>query len=218
MDPKGRLEPADVLAVRECGNSLVETFRQRAMKGDDTWLQRLEREQVAGAKGAAGMERSNAAIQKVVVDERDLILARRLWEAGLEAGSQPVVGVVGAGHIKGITRYWPVAGDPDTEAKVQRYLQAPADEAASPWVSAAVTGVVLGTIAYRRPKAAAFFLGAVTLMTAPYLGFMAVTVNRFGKFASKLVDTVDTMDASGFGGDQDSGWAASGSKGGDEWQ
>lgn len=25
---------------------------------------------------------------------------RRLWEAGLEAGSQPVVGVVGAGHIK----------------------------------------------------------------------------------------------------------------------
>ncbi len=27
------------------------------MQGDDTWLQRLEREQVAGAKEAAGMER-----------------------------------------------------------------------------------------------------------------------------------------------------------------
>ena len=106
------------------------------MQGDDTWMQRLEREQVAGAKGAAGMERrqarcrctravlpapmpcsaglpfsrtaarpvfgeplpgathtplhmpprpvnviqltrcSNTAMQKVIVDERDVILAR----------------------------------------------------------------------------------------------------------------------------------------------
>ena len=100
---------------------------------------RLEEEQVAGAKGVAGMERSNVAMRKVIVDERDVILARRaaprpcaatagqpvraagrsvwqrccrallaracprcrrLWEAGEEAGSQPVVGVVGAGHLK----------------------------------------------------------------------------------------------------------------------
>ncbi|KAL4434176.1 hypothetical protein ABPG75_000617 [Micractinium tetrahymenae] len=217
MDPTGRINPEDVLAVRECGTSLVETFRQRAIKGDDTWLQRLEREQVAGAKEAAGMERSNAAIQKVVVDERDLILARRLWEAGQETTGQPVVGVVGAGHIKGITRYWDVAGEPATEAKVQRYLQAPAEES-SPWLTAALTGVVLGTIAYRRPRAAGFFVGAVALATAPYLGFMAVTVNRFSKFATKLVDTVNSMDAAGacFGG-QEGDWAA-GNGSTDEWK
>jgi hypothetical protein len=32
LDPKGSIRPADILTVRECGNSLVETFRQRAMK------------------------------------------------------------------------------------------------------------------------------------------------------------------------------------------
>lgn len=32
-------------------------------QGDDTWMQRLEREQVAGAKGAAGMERRQAQDQ-----------------------------------------------------------------------------------------------------------------------------------------------------------
>lgn len=216
MDPKGRISPQDVLTVRECGTSLVETFRQRAIKGDDTWLQRLEREQVAGAKEAAGMERSNAAIQKVVVDERDLILARRLWEAGQETAGQPVVGVVGAGHIKGITRYWDVAGEPATEAKVQRFLQAPAEDG-SPWLTAALTGMVLGTIAYRRPRAAGFFVGAVALATAPFLGFTAVTVNRFSKFATKLVDTVNSMDAGAPSfGDQEGGWAAGG--GADEWK
>lgn len=119
MDSSASIRPADILTVRECGNSLVETFRQRALKvscaacrraagacttphlnrgqrqelsvfpskyteamqpaslytegiaahthtspfhlcvamqGDDTWMQRLEQEQVAGAKGAAGME------------------------------------------------------------------------------------------------------------------------------------------------------------------
>lgn len=30
------------------------------LQGDDMWMQRLEREQVAGAKGAAGMERRQA--------------------------------------------------------------------------------------------------------------------------------------------------------------
>jgi hypothetical protein len=32
MDAKGSIKPADVLTVRECGNQLVESFRQRAIK------------------------------------------------------------------------------------------------------------------------------------------------------------------------------------------
>ncbi len=39
-------------------------------------MQRLELEAVSGAKGTSGMERSATAMKKVVVDERDLILAR----------------------------------------------------------------------------------------------------------------------------------------------
>ena len=50
------------------------------LQGDDTWIQRLELETVSGAKGTAGMERSATAMKKVVVDERDLILAR--WVRG----------------------------------------------------------------------------------------------------------------------------------------
>jgi len=60
-------------------------------------------------------------------------------------------------------------------------LQVPKQDEASPYLTGAVTAAVLGTIAYRRPKALAIFAGMVALMTAPYLGFMVVTVNRFGR-------------------------------------
>lgn len=133
------------------------------------------------------------------------------------AGSQPVVGVVGAGHLKGIQRYWSAAGDPDTEAAVQRYMQAssslppctrslpacvpaclpacvvlarqapeaapacspslppfdkqaPEEDTASPYLTGAVFAATVGTIAYRRPRAAALFAGAIALSMAPYLG------------------------------------------------
>ena len=32
-------------------------FECLPLQGDDTWMQRLEQEQVAGAKGVAGMDR-----------------------------------------------------------------------------------------------------------------------------------------------------------------
>lgn len=60
-------------------------------------------------------------------------------------------------------------------------LQVPKQEEASPYLTGAVTVAVLGTIAYRRPKALAVFAGMVALATAPYLGFMVVTINRFGR-------------------------------------
>jgi hypothetical protein len=67
------------------------------------------------------------------------------------------------------------------QERVQSYLQAPQEDVTSPWLTAAVGGAVLGTIAYRRPRAAALFAGAVALSMAPYAGFLLVTVNRFGK-------------------------------------
>jgi hypothetical protein len=88
--------------------------------------------------------------------------------------------------LKGIGKYFAEAGEPATEARVQAFLQAPHDDRGSPWVTAAAGAAVLGTIAYRRPRAAALFAGAVALTTAPYLGFMLVTVNRFGKVGCEL--------------------------------
>ena len=133
----------------------------------------------------------------------------------------------------------------------------PQQDEPSPYLTMALTGAVLGTIAYRRPKAFGMFAGMCALMTAPYLGFMVVTVNRFSRvrdgawgglgcpgrmlivvtlppnaacvtcfaslcffvlqFASKLVATVDTMDATGSSGFEGNGWGAEGG-GGDEWQ
>lgn len=60
-------------------------------------------------------------------------------------------------------------------------MQVPKQDEASPYLTGAVTCAVLGTIAYRRPKALAIFAGMVALATAPYLGFMVITVNRFGR-------------------------------------
>ena len=83
------MSPKDLLEVRACGTTLVETFRRRAMTGDDAWMKELEVESIGGAKGALGAQRSGAALRKVILDERDWILARRLWEAGEEAGGAP---------------------------------------------------------------------------------------------------------------------------------
>lgn len=43
----------------------------------------------------------------------------------------------------------------------------------------APAGAVIAAIAYKRPKVAGFLVGAVTLATAPYLGFMIASMNRW---------------------------------------
>jgi hypothetical protein len=88
--------------------------------------------------------------------------------------------------LQGIEHYWPEAGADATEATVQQYMQAPREDKGSPWLTGAVGAAVLGTIGYRRPKAAAMFAGAVAFATAPYFGFMIVTVNRFSKVRPSL--------------------------------
>lgn len=73
---------------------------------------------------------------------------------------------------------------------------------------------MLAAIAYRRPKAAGFLVGAVTLATAPYLGFMIASMSRFGKLASKLVDASERASVMGDEGSSSS-WPAEGTG---EWQ
>jgi hypothetical protein len=207
IDPGGSISPSDVLQVRQCGKTLIETFRRRALAGDDQWIKELEVESVAGgAKGALGAARSGMAMRKVIIDERDLVLARRLWEAGERASGQAVVGVVGAGHIRGIQKYWEMAGTEEAGVKAEEYCRLPPGEGPPSAVGMAFTGGVLGYLAYRRPRAAAVFVGVVTLATAPYLGFSVVTMRRLTAFAGKLAKTSELIEAEG--GTALDGWSS----------
>ena len=212
LDPKGSISPQDMMDVRSCGSTLVENFRTRALTGDDSWMKEFEIESLTGPKGALGAKRNGMAMRKVIIDERDWILARRLWEAGQEAEGQPIVGVCGAGHVRGIQKYWPVAGTPEAETRAKEYSALPPGEGPPSLIGMAFTFGVLGYLAYRRPKAATFFGGAIVLATAPYLGFSVVSMKRFTAFAGKLVSTAEQIDSSGdmVGG---GGWPAEG-----EWQ
>jgi hypothetical protein len=214
------LDVVDLLAVRSCGRAMVEKFRKAALAGDAGWLQAAEAEALAGAHGAAGAAgaaRSAAAMEKVIVDERDVILTRALWLAAEEAGPSPVVGVVGAGHVAGIRRLWPRGGDAALAARAREYAQLPPGAGPPGALSAAATAGALGFIAWRRPRAAAAFAGLVTLATAPYLGFAVVSMKRFGAFTERLAATARAVDQgmAGDGGGGGEGWPAAGPG---EWQ
>jgi pheromone shutdown protein TraB len=214
LDPGAPLSAADVLEVRACGRTVVENFRTRALQGDDAWVQRLEAEGVAGAGGSVGAQTSAAAMRRVIVEERDVILARGLWEAAAEAGPLPVVGVVGAGHVRGIQRLWPAAGSAAAAARAEEYLEPPQSGGPSV-VGVAVTGAVLGFILWKRPKAAAFLAGAVALTAGPSMVIAAASVRRFTGFTARLVDACERIDAGGGGGAEDAaGWPAEGG----DWQ
>lgn len=64
---------------------------------------------------------------------------RGLWEAGQQSGDRPVVGVVGAGHLKGIIQHWPNAGSLETKTLADEFCQKPTGGGVR-----ALTGVLAG--------------------------------------------------------------------------
>lgn len=116
--------------------------------------------------------------------------------------------------VRGIQKYWDQAGSPATAQRVEEFLSLPPGEGPPSALAMAVTGGIFGFIAWRRPRAAAFFLGTVTLATAPYLGFSLFSMRRFTSFASKLVATCDRIEDSSGGGMAADGWP----RGDSEWQ
>jgi pheromone shutdown protein TraB len=157
-------------------------------------------------------------MRKVIVDERDLILARRLWETADGAGpSSAVVGIVGAGHVKGIQRYWDAAGTLEAAQRADEFLQLPPGEGPPSMVGVAVTGAVLGWMAYRRPKAMAIFAGAVTVMTVPYVAFGVTAMRRVSALAEKVVAAANTIEQGFDDGGMVEGFGGGGT-GGEEWQ
>jgi pheromone shutdown protein TraB len=93
---QGRVDPQDLAVVRDCGEKAIETYREKAVKEDDSMLDAMEVEALKEVGASTGLTGFGAAITSVVQRERDLILARRLWEAGEKAAGRDVVGVVGA--------------------------------------------------------------------------------------------------------------------------
>lgn len=204
LDSKSKgMSPEDLAIVRQCGKTFIENFRARAAKGDEIWAQEIELESISGAKSAIGARRSGVALRKVLVDERDVILARHLWEVGDKYGPEPIVGVVGAGHIPGIQRYWPSSGSQEAALKVMEYSSLPPGEESPSLAGMAITASLLGFLAYRRPKATAIFLGAAAVFTAPTLGFSIMGIRRLVGLARKAEAASEQLET-GFGSGQES--------------
>lgn len=196
-----KISPDDLLEVRQCATKVVENVRLQAMCGNAGWAQQMEEDMMAGASG----ERiAKGALQKVLIDERNIILARRLWEASEQAQGDPVLGVFGAGHVPGIMKLWPHAGSEQIAQQADSYSQAPIGfdrENTMPILPGVVFAAAFGLMAYRNPKPAALFAGAVATMVGVGTGIAVQSAKRLTRFADKLVEASNQLET-----DQDGVW------------
>lgn len=109
-----------------------------------------------------------------------------------------MVGVIGAGHIPGISKLWPEAGSLETEERVREFCADPAVIEAPQKVVNAIVGTaalgIVGMVAYRRPKAVAYMAGATLLLSAPAIIFSISSLNRFSRFATRLHNVAVDLD------------------------
>ena len=152
-----------------------------------------------GAEGDAGA--AGAALERVVVDERDVILARSLWRAAQATGPRPVVGVVGAGHVPGIKRLWLSAGEPEFAAKALEYEQMPpaAEELGARPVATAVG--LFGVLAYagvsawrRRPRTAKSIAGLFGIWGAYSVQSSIDEMKRHGAACERVAATARAVE------------------------
>jgi pheromone shutdown protein TraB len=66
-------------------------------------------------------------------------LDRGLWDAAYQSDGRPIVGVVGAAHVKGITQAWPTIGGDESLAKLREMFSPKVDQR-----SQMQTGTLLG--------------------------------------------------------------------------
>lgn len=185
----------DLLTVRNCGVTMLENFRQQALQVGDDGMKQVEDEAMMGVKGVTGMDSNRDAMHEVLGHERDLILARRLWEAGNKAEGQGVVGVVGAAHVKGIQARWDAAGSPETAKKVAEYCGTDAlafPTQAGSWINlAAGAGIVY--LGWRRPRFAKITGAVAAIVLGPYLVFTTPVISRYQKFAENIVTAAEKL-------------------------
>lgn len=130
---------------------------------------------------------------------------RRLWEAGQSSGGQPVVGLVSASTLPDIRKLWPAAGSPAIQARAEEYLQDPGMQAPGAGVVGfavpALSLAMIGIMAYRRPRVAAYVFGGLAAISAPSILLQLVAMNRFASFTDRLERVARDLDAGGPGGD-----------------
>ena len=191
----------DVAALRACGRGLVEATRSAAATGGGgDALRRLEHAAAAEAAASGGPVAAPAlqAMDTVLGGERDIVLARSLWEAAASAPGGDVVGVLGAAHIAGVTRHWAAAGTPVFAAQADALRRPP--PGASPAgggsaVPALVAGALLATISMRKPKVALYVVGSAVALSTPFAVVAAQTMDRWRRTCVALGEAAEALDA-----------------------
>jgi len=215
-DPASAIDDADLAAVRRCGRAVVSHTRAAALADGSAALKNLEAAAVATAASSAGPGAGPAAshLMAVAADvlgaERDVVLGRALWDAAAAAPpGSAVVGVVGAGHVRGIQAAWgPAAiGSPASAAlaaslrgdrRVSGGGRRPPSAGPSPSVLPAVmTAGLLAMLAARRPRAALFIVGSTVALTAPLAWAAGGVMARYERLALAVGAAAERVDAAG---------------------
>ena len=168
----------DLMKVRKCAQRVVEFVRVESFKGNPMFTPGVPRQ--AGKK----MSIVDWATAETVVRERDLILATTLQR---DPSASAVVGVVGAGHISGISNLWDEIESSESRAKFNEYLnEKPADVKPVDYTSRFITGLVgaatLTTI-LRRGSSRAVKLAGATVGSRLTLGAVATYAGASGLVA-----------------------------------
>jgi len=88
--------------------------------------------------------RQSPALYQTLIDERDRYMAARLRETAGDA--RDVLAVVGAGHLRGLSRY--LREDTRDPREVREELEHVRRKGRMPWFTIAITAIVLGGIAW----------------------------------------------------------------------
>jgi pheromone shutdown protein TraB len=93
---------------------------------------------------------------------------RGLWDAAGKSQGRPIVGVVGAGHVRGISQAWPTIGSEESLAKVRELYTLPIDQTThTQCVSPISATIVSGALLY--PKKTLLNVEVLLTMTCAYL-------------------------------------------------
>mmetsp|Transcript_47653 Transcript_47653/g.90953 ORF Transcript_47653/g.90953 Transcript_47653/m.90953 type:complete len:405 (-) Transcript_47653:434-1648(-) len=114
------VDARDLVVVRNCGSKSVERLKRKTTHG------LMDPDTLEGQLFAHMPQQKSQGkcLQRVVVEERDLLLARAMQRSDAKC----LVGVVGLGHLPGICRVWTEACTPTNHLKAAEYfLPIPAD-------------------------------------------------------------------------------------------
>ena len=189
----------DLLQVRTCAKRVVENTRRRTLDTDYPVQAMVDEAALDDDSGTGTNEmKRNAwlAAFRVIADERDLILAHRMALLAERSGGLPVVGVVGAAHVRGIERRWADACAPGAEEAVAPLLAMPASYGAfGPFVASCAALLGFGALAARRfPRLVAVSSGAITGISAVGALAAANGIVRLETATQRLVKAARMLD------------------------